>query len=78
MVLIPAVPQMLDFGASERWPAKYCARKWEEMHPGRAPFQHHTNLMPDPWDVEHYSPAESLTYSPRPIPEKRHDHESLG
>ncbi|KAL9608516.1 MAG: hypothetical protein Q9167_006667 [Letrouitia subvulpina] len=28
--------KMLDFGASERWPAKYCARKWEEMHPGRS------------------------------------------
>ena len=25
--------QMLDFGATERWPAKYCARKWEELHP---------------------------------------------
>lgn len=24
---------MLDFGSTERWPAKYCARKWEELHP---------------------------------------------
>lgn len=25
---------MLDFGAAEKWPAKYCERKWEELHPG--------------------------------------------
>ena len=24
---------MLEFGAAERWPAKHCARKWEELHP---------------------------------------------
>ncbi|KAI9838883.1 MAG: hypothetical protein M1819_004091 [Sarea resinae] len=24
--------KMLDFGAVEKWPAKYCARKWEELH----------------------------------------------
>ncbi|KAI9712992.1 MAG: hypothetical protein M1812_006740 [Candelaria pacifica] len=26
--------KMLDFGAVEKWPAKYCVRKWEELHPG--------------------------------------------
>ena len=25
--------QMLEFGAQEKWPAKYCERKWEELHP---------------------------------------------
>ncbi|KAI9849398.1 MAG: hypothetical protein M1838_000171 [Thelocarpon superellum] len=25
--------KMLDFGCSEKWPAKYCIRKWEELHP---------------------------------------------
>ncbi|KZF24480.1 hypothetical protein L228DRAFT_237405 [Xylona heveae TC161] len=25
--------KMLEFGASEKWPAKSCARKWEELHP---------------------------------------------
>jgi hypothetical protein len=24
---------MLDFGCGEKWPAKYCIRKWEELHP---------------------------------------------
>ena len=24
---------MLEFGAQEKWPAKYCERKWEELHP---------------------------------------------
>ena len=28
---------MLDFGASERWPATQCARKWEELHAGHSP-----------------------------------------
>jgi hypothetical protein len=65
VVLIP-IPQMLDFGASERWPAKYCARKWEEIHPGRTPFQQQTSLLQDPWDPGHYSPRESLDHSPRP------------
>ncbi|KAL9115683.1 MAG: hypothetical protein Q9227_000051 [Pyrenula ochraceoflavens] len=26
--------KMLDFGAAEKWPSKYCERKWEELHPG--------------------------------------------
>lgn len=25
--------KMLEFGAQEKWPAKYCERKWEELHP---------------------------------------------
>ena len=25
--------KMLDFGCSEKWPAKYCIRKWEDLHP---------------------------------------------
>ncbi|KAL8933642.1 MAG: hypothetical protein Q9211_005665 [Gyalolechia sp. 1 TL-2023] len=63
--------KMLDFGASERWPAKYCARKWEEIHPGRIPFSSQSNFLPDPWDTEHRSPVDSLshhslTHSPRP------------
>ncbi|KAI9816695.1 MAG: hypothetical protein M1832_004983 [Thelocarpon impressellum] len=27
--------KMLDFGCGEKWPAKYCIRKWEELHPER-------------------------------------------
>ncbi len=27
---------MLEFGAQEKWPAKYCERKWEELHPENA------------------------------------------
>lgn len=27
---------MLEFGAQEKWPAKYCERKWEELHPETA------------------------------------------
>ncbi|KAL8731863.1 MAG: hypothetical protein Q9166_003147 [cf. Caloplaca sp. 2 TL-2023] len=46
--------KMLDFGASERWPAKYCARKWEEIHPERIPFSeaapHAMILANDPLD----------------------------
>lgn len=58
---------MLDFGASERWPAKYCARKWEEMHPGRLPFHSGSNiLLQDPWGTGQCSPVESLNPSPRP------------
>lgn len=58
---------MLDFGASERWPPKYCARKWEEMHPGRLPFQSSSNvLLQDPWGTGQCSPVESLNPSPRP------------
>ncbi|KAL6714120.1 hypothetical protein ACLMJK_008614 [Lecanora helva] len=49
--------KMLDFGASERWPAKYCARKWEEMHPGGGPPSTHANFLQDPWDTT--SPVES-------------------
>ncbi|KAI9801866.1 MAG: hypothetical protein M1833_002180 [Piccolia ochrophora] len=26
--------KMLDFGCGEKWPVKYCVRKWEELHPG--------------------------------------------
>jgi hypothetical protein len=61
---------MLDFGASERWPAKYCARKWEELHPGRVPFQSTTGFLQDPWASEHCSPVDShvsqISHSPRP------------
>lgn len=28
--------QMLELGAQEKWPAKYCERKWEELHPETA------------------------------------------
>ncbi len=24
---------MIDFGALDRWPAKYCEKKWRELHP---------------------------------------------
>jgi hypothetical protein len=24
---------MLEFGVDEKWPAKYCMRKWDELHP---------------------------------------------
>ena len=58
--------KMLDFGASERWPAKYCARKWEEIHPERVPFQSQPSLFPELWDTRHGSPVESLGQSPRP------------
>lgn len=27
---------MLELGAQEKWPAKYCERKWEELHPDTA------------------------------------------
>ena len=57
--------QMLDFGASERWPAKYCARKWDELHPGRLPFQSNPAFLQGPWASEHCSPVESLGHSPR-------------
>ncbi|KAI4229348.1 MAG: hypothetical protein L6R40_008060 [Gallowayella cf. fulva] len=62
--------KMLDFGA-ERWPAKLCARKWEEIHPGRIPFAAQPNFLQDRWDTEYCSPVESmshysLSHSPRP------------
>lgn len=25
--------KMLDFSCRDRWPAKYCQRKWQELHP---------------------------------------------
>ncbi len=37
---------MLDFGAAERWPAKYCARKWEDLHPDC--FAHIPRAQPPP------------------------------
>ena len=58
--------QMLDFGASERWPAKYCARKWDELHPGRGPQSAQSQYLRDPWEA--VSPVESaisLHHSPR-------------
>ncbi|KAL9100733.1 MAG: hypothetical protein Q9163_003918 [Psora crenata] len=61
-------PQMLDFGASERWPAKSCARKWEELHPGPVPFSAHPNLLRDPWDIAVTAspiPSSIGTHSPR-------------
>ncbi|KAI4279516.1 MAG: hypothetical protein LQ337_000217 [Flavoplaca oasis] len=63
--------KMLDFGASERWPAKYCARKWDEIHPGRLPFNAQSHFLQDPWDTGHCSPVDSmshhsLSHSPRP------------
>jgi hypothetical protein len=33
---------MLEFGAQEKWPAKYCERKWEELHPETAAS--HSNI----------------------------------
>lgn len=27
---------MLDFGLQERWPARHCARKWQEMETAAA------------------------------------------
>ncbi|KAL8698871.1 MAG: hypothetical protein Q9224_001654 [Gallowayella concinna] len=62
--------KMLDFGASERWPAVHCRRKWEEVHPGRIPFATPTDFLQDPWDTEHCSPVDSmshhsLSHSPR-------------
>ena len=27
---------MLDFGIQERWPARHCARKWQEMETAAA------------------------------------------
>lgn len=28
--------KMLDFGVQDRWPARYCERKWEYLHPDAA------------------------------------------
>src|SRR5213080_3647566 len=47
---------MLEFGGQEKWPAKYCERKWEELHPETAgpnssiptPNHHHTALQLGP------------------------------
>lgn len=65
LVLVLIKPQMLEFGAAERWPAKYCARKWDELHPGRVPQSH--NFLADPWASERCSPVESMMHhSPRP------------
>ena len=26
--------KMLDYGIDQKWPPKYCVRKFEELHPG--------------------------------------------
>lgn len=57
---------MLEYGSSERWPAKYCARKWEELHPGAMPSYNGLNFLANPWESEHCSPIESMDHSPRP------------
>ncbi|MCJ1309386.1 hypothetical protein MMC25_003045 [Agyrium rufum] len=57
--------KMLDFGATERWPTKYCARKWEDLHPDQRFSTPNPNLLQDPWNSEHCSPVESMTHSPR-------------
>ncbi|KAL9637819.1 MAG: hypothetical protein Q9164_001962 [Protoblastenia rupestris] len=61
--------KMLDFGASERWPAKYCARKWDELHPGRGPYGAQSNFLRDPWDTAlTASPVASSIGHPSPRP----------
>ena len=57
---------MLEYGSSERWPAKYCARKWEELHPGAISYNG-LNFLVNPWESEHCSPIESMDHSPRPL-----------
>ncbi len=37
---------MVEFGAADRWPSKYCARKWEELHPET--FAHIPRAQPPP------------------------------
>lgn len=57
---------MLDYGATERWPAKHCARKWEELHPERVAFPANPPAQYDPWDSEQTSPMEPFTYRHSP------------
>ncbi len=51
---------MLDFGVTERWPAKYCLRKWDELHPNsasalRAPYpvsyENSPALLQSQWEL---------------------------
>ena len=57
---------MLDYGATERWPAKHCARKWEELHPERVAFPANPPNQYDLWDSEQVSPVEPFTYRHSP------------
>ena len=40
------VLQMLDFGAQEKWPAKLCTRKWQEINPTYDSYMAHPSTTP--------------------------------
>lgn len=70
---------MLDFGVTERWPAKYCLRKWDELHPNsvtiRAPYpmsyENSPNVVQGQWDATNQQsrhstplPVDAMGHSP--------------
>lgn len=54
---------MLEFGASDKWTAKQCARKWAEMDPSATPFM---TTQEEPQQAAFYtaSPENSSSYMP--------------
>ena len=54
--------QMLDFGIQERWPARHCARKWQEMETTAATTATIGYTPATAHGAQYSSPVESATH----------------
>lgn len=51
---------MLDYGINERWPARHCARKWQDLETTAATMASTVGMTPG---LTHYSsPVEGATH----------------
>lgn len=62
---------MLEYGVTERWPARQCARKWQELNPqvpvvSSMPFQTPVS-GPTPMMSQFSSPEDSGAYNYLPL-----------
>ncbi len=51
---------MLDHGINERWPARHCARKWQDVETNAASMASNVNMMPT--HTQYSSPIEGATH----------------
>lgn len=56
---------MVDFGLQERWPARHCARKWQDLETQTA--MQATTAGPTPGTSQVPSPVEAVHFAFRPI-----------
>lgn len=52
--LLTCLLQMLKYGITEAWPARYCSKKWQEISPQQPPLP----MVPTPGASQYSSPAE--------------------